>query len=288
MCEWFYSVVDYFDVDRETVAIAFNYIDRTFTALIREKQEESSSSSCHKARIPKRKLHLITLTCLQIAMKLHGETYDKKKAKAECGEEINVFTFVELSRGSFDAKAIEAMELKVLRILGWRVNPPTCSQFIGSLLSLCQFNDSKASDAILDVARYLAELSICVSDFAYTCTDSVVAFACIECAIEFLSAKNFIKLTEDDCSASLCIMAKAIRSRFRMEEIFRTRAMVRDLLCPTMFGQERKLLPSLDVPRISIDPAAPYQMQCGGQASPISVRDGLSMGNGREIPCYFS
>ncbi len=150
---------------------------------------------------------------------------------------MHLSTYVALGLGISEAEVIEAMELHNPFVLEWRLNPPTCSEFISCLLRSCPLKDP---DRVGDVARYLAELSVCVSDFSYTCKDSVLAYVCIDCAIELLSLAKAVELTDDNCSLFLNNMAKVINHHPETEEISRTRRMVKDLLCPSMLEQEGK------------------------------------------------
>ena len=239
MCEWCYNVVDYVGFDREVVSIAFNYVDRAMIGL----RQTAKPVFCDKSRISKRELQLITLTCLYIAIKTHGNIDDGNIGLKSRQKTMNLSTYVALGRGIFEAEVIEAMELQILFVLEWRLNPPTCSEFISCLLRSCPLKDP---DRVGDVARYLAELSVCVSDFSYTCKDSVLAYACIDRAIELLSLGNDMELKDDACSVFISNMAK-VRSRHPdPEEIWRTRQMVKYKLwagsCVIEFLSQKRLL----------------------------------------------
>lgn len=180
LCEWCYEVVDHFGFDREAVAIALSYLDR----MVASKTEASADP------IQKRDFQLIAVTSLYVALKLHGETDATEGPRRK----LRIDAFVELSRGFFHVDVIENMELNLLSSLKWRVNPPTSVKFIGCLLRLCPkwsiAEHSSPRTAVMggmyDVARYLAELSVCVSSFSFTCKASMVGYASILCAIEAL------------------------------------------------------------------------------------------------------
>lgn len=180
LCEWCYEVVDHFSFDREVVAIALNYLDRV----------ASEWSLRPSFLITKRQYQLYAVTCLYMAIKLHGEVDTIEGTRRK----LKIDAFYELSRKQFEIDTIEKTERHILSVLDWKVNPPTCLRFISTLLGLCPHwanpSDPKNSSvlgSIFDVARYLAELAVCQSDFAFTFTNSCVAYAAILCAIEALN-----------------------------------------------------------------------------------------------------
>ena len=94
ICEWCYQVVDHFDLNRQVVAIALNYLDR-YLAL----------------RPVNRKIfQLAAMTCLFIAIKMNESKV------------LSLSAFLSLSRGYFQAEHVVAMEHAILRYvvqLGW-------------------------------------------------------------------------------------------------------------------------------------------------------------------------
>lgn len=230
MCEWCYEVVDYFGFDREAVSFAFNYIDRTIAL-------QKSQSVSHQ--LSKREVQLITITCLYIANKIHGNDTSNSR---ETRQLMSMSTYVALGRGFFDAQVIESMERKILQILDWRVNPPTCTKFIGCFVQLCPQKNPKNNDLIYDVARYLAELSVCEAAFSYTCRNSILAYACIDCAFEALQEQGCLELTDASArTVYLRNIAKVTNIFPEMEEVVRTRQMIKDL-CPPMFKSNAQIL----------------------------------------------
>ena len=180
LCEWCFEVVDHFNFDREVVSYALDFLDRAV----------ASRTESTKAALPKREFQLLAVTSLYTAIKLHGETDEREGPRRK----LRIGAFVELSRGFFQIDVIERSEREILESLQWHVNPPTCLRFTATMLRLCPKwspdehlkSFPSVMGAVYDVARYLTELSVCVSSFAFTCKTSVTSYASILCAIEAL------------------------------------------------------------------------------------------------------
>jgi len=152
ICHWSYSVVDHFELSRETVAISIDLFDRYLAT--RGNRCNGSSAL------------LTSLTTLYIAIKLN----EPKK--------IKLTTLSNLSRGQFFPPDIEEMEYKILSSLSWMVHPPTVVSFVSHfLLFLPQVHSSVRKD-IFELARYLAELSICDAYFV-DCSSSTIAYSAV-------------------------------------------------------------------------------------------------------------
>jgi Cyclin, N-terminal domain len=225
LCEWCYEVVDHFGFDREVVSIALNYLDRVVAV-----RTESSQSA-----IPKREFQLFAVTSLYTAIKIHGENDNVQGPRRK----LRIDAFVELSRGFFQVEVIEAMERELLSALNWRVNPPTMLRFVSNYLRLFPSYESssyKSSQTIVsgiyDVARYLTELSVCVSSFGFSCKASVTAFSAILCAVEALQQTYYISPEIQDAFLSNLAMATGLHAD--MHDVRRAQEMLKDL-CPSMF-----------------------------------------------------
>lgn len=153
ICHWTYSVIDHFDLHRETVAISLDLFDR-FIATRGNKCDGNLAL-------------LTSLTTLYIAIKVH----EKKK--------IKLSTLTTLSRGQFGPSDIERMELEILQALAWLVHPPTVVEFISLFLKFMPPEvGMPVRNDIFELARYLSELSIC-DPFFIEHDSSTVAFASI-------------------------------------------------------------------------------------------------------------
>jgi hypothetical protein len=181
MCEWCYEIVDHFGFDREVVSIAMHYLDRAVAL--------KTESSCADGTT-KREFQLIAVTSLYIAIKLHGETGSVNGPRRK----LRIDVFVELSRGFFQVEVIEEMERTIIHSLDWRLNPPTSLRFINNFLRLLpawSTNEhgtphAAVAERIYDLARYLSELSVCMTGLSFDFQTSTIAYACILCALEAL------------------------------------------------------------------------------------------------------
>lgn len=153
ICHWTFSVIDHFDLSRETVATSLNLFDR-FLATRANKCDGNFAL-------------LTSLTTLYIAIKVR----EKKK--------IKLSTLTQLSRGQFGPCDIEEMEMSILTSLQWLVHPPTVVDFICHLLKFLP-PDVKSSERhnVFELSRYLAELSTC-DPFFIEYQSSTIAFAAI-------------------------------------------------------------------------------------------------------------
>ena len=104
VARWLAEIVDYFSLQRQTVAVAMSYVDR-FLSL--RTQEASEARRSHT------KFQLVALVCLSIATKNLEVTH------------LDVETLVNASQGCYCADDIRDMEGLVLNSLDWRLSGPT-------------------------------------------------------------------------------------------------------------------------------------------------------------------
>jgi len=104
MCKWAFEVVDSYSMNRESVFLAFSYLDRYAVRV------ESISSENYV---------LACMTCLYISVKV---MFPKKKPLLSW--------FVEMSRRAFTRQDFISMELDILHTLDWKINPPTPMTFL--------------------------------------------------------------------------------------------------------------------------------------------------------------
>jgi hypothetical protein len=257
ICEWSFEVVDHFGFDREVVSIALDYLDRVVSLKTRP-----SGEAMHR-----RDFQLIAVTCLYLAIKVHGETdtFDGPRRK------LKIHAFVELSRGLFSVETLEAKEREILEMLEWKVNPPTTVRIVATVLRLMPtWNEhgnatahTNTATAIYEMSRYLTELAVCVSTFAFNYKTSEIAYASILCAMEALQHKVHIpygirmqflkmitgatKLTPHSVSP-ICSLLKE--------------------LCPAMFAQEESGLTRTGSVSNTADDTP---LETGGKVSPVCV-----------------
>lgn len=228
--EWAFEVADHYHFDREVAAIAMNFLDRYIAR--RTKYMGSTTT--------KKEFQLLGVTCLYLAIKIHGErpaaTDGLQRAK------LKIDVFVELSRGIFSRASIESAEMQVLEGLSWRLNPPTCVGFVSGLLELLppwhghSLSDRKGlnteaatSDIILstifEMARYFTEVSVCVADFIEL-DPSHVAYAAILIAIEAVRQSQATRPPHHILVTFYSNVAEATSMFPEMERIKRARSML--------------------------------------------------------------
>jgi hypothetical protein len=174
ICQWTYSVIDHFELHRETVAISIDLFDR-FIATRGNRCDGDLAL-------------IISLTTLYIAIKIH----ERKR--------IKLSTLTQLSRGQFRAKDIELMELDILQALSWLVHPPTVSEFVTLYLKFLPPEvQGPVRSEIFEQTRYLGELAVC-DPFFIEHDSSTIAFAAI------------LNVLEDNVSYDL--MPHSSRERF--------------------------------------------------------------------------
>lgn len=261
LCEWCYEVVDHFGFDREAVFYALNFLDRAVAA-----RSETSPSP-----VAKREFQLLAVTSLYMALKIHGET----EAAEGPRRKLRIDAFVELSRGFFQVDVIQDMESKILDTLRWKVNPPTCLKFVATYLRFCpkwsssdyHLPHSNVIGGIYDVARYLCELSVCVSSFSFTCKTSIIAYASILCAMEALQSS--LPLPYEVRVAFQNSIAEANGLLPNDQEVLRVRAMLKEL-CPNMFEGD-EIPPEFLLDRATSSSDLENFHQEDGKASPVCV-----------------
>lgn len=269
LCEWSYEVVDHFGFGRDAVGIALNFLDRYVAIKIQE---------CNIV-IGQREFQLLAVTCLYMALKIHGEVEDPNGQRRK----LRIDAFVELSRGFFHVDVIENMEREIFTTLDWRVNPPTCLRFVASFLRLCpkwtsgESNQahSNVTGTIFDYARYFTELSVCVFSFSCTFKTSVIAYASVLCGIEALDLKSALPYAVRVAFQNN--MADATGLTPNCADVLQAKAMVKEL-CPDMFTR-------LDTRHeISPENSPVSTEQTGGKISPVCVMDEVETRRKRSRP----
>ena len=226
---WAYEVIDYFDFEREAVAIALNFVDR-FMAFNHRTNVNITMN--------KRDYQLLTVTALFLAIKIHGVPSDHRNA----GVKLTLRVFVELSQHRFTGSDIERMELTLLDKLKWKLNPPLPVNFIGCLLDLLPHWQTRYGHctcqsvrlAIYKGARYLSEISVFVTEIAFLCSPLVVGFAAI-----LISMDDLVETVDCPISESLPsygVVEQFFRNIFNAtslspgkEDVNRARSMLTDV-----------------------------------------------------------
>jgi len=162
ICEWCYRVTEFFHFDREVVYIAMSYLDRFLMSCL----------------VDRHTYKLAAATSLLLALKVH---HPPKVVLAD---------FVsDLSKGAFLTDDLVRMEIVMLRVLSWRIHPPTAMSYIVRILLLNSFPPRLMTksdvNSVQDFAIFFAELSVRDYYFA-TLGQSVIALSSLLNALEGL------------------------------------------------------------------------------------------------------
>ena len=163
ICQWYYSVVDHLEIDREIVSFAIDYFDRFVTIIGKE--------STHKAdRMDVEEYQLFALTCLYVATKTHS-TVIFNSLKESKGMNADINSFASLSRNRFDAQHIIEAERCLLFRLEWNINTVSPLSFVRYMLTLLSklwkvqsHTKELALDALCEISSYITELAICMPE----------------------------------------------------------------------------------------------------------------------------
>ncbi|KAL3802631.1 hypothetical protein HJC23_011955 [Cyclotella cryptica] len=163
---WLYDIVDYFNLERSTVAMAMRYVDRFV-----------SSPNARAARRGVTSYQLACLSCLFLAIKTMDVSH------------LDVDMLVKASRGCYDRQEILDMEREVLDALGWRVCDATSScisnHLMGLLIKVLPMDVSDV-DSLVDFTRFQIELSVVEYPLSVLRRPSTVALAAVLNSMELL------------------------------------------------------------------------------------------------------
>lgn len=250
MSDWCLKVVDYCDFDRETVSVAMTYLDRFLSSA---SPSSPAGGACRpRARsclVSRREYQLAAMTSLYLAVKLHEPllTMDAEHVS-------------DLSRGSYSAAEVVAMERDILAALRWRTSDPTPLGFLARFVSLlptsCQGggddgeeedgNDSDSSSAgatstssaeevLLEMGRTQTELA--ASEYSFVALNaSTVAVAALLNAAE--AAGDFL-LSPREAEALLGNVAEATGVDIWGDEVEEVRSRLRGLLAGSGYDSTR-------------------------------------------------
>lgn len=134
-------------------------------------------------------------------------------AKVHSTNKLTASNMVALSKGHFRVDQIEKMEMCIVVALSFHLNPPTQSIFLAAAQPLIADACCSAANgdggakappprAVEELARYLAELSVCDAYFADK-RPSSVACACLRVACEVRSAASPAEVGSELCARGL-------------------------------------------------------------------------------------
>eukprot|EP00977_Amphora_coffeiformis_P029463 scaffold40835_cov191-Amphora_coffeaeformis.AAC.1 len=164
MCSWAFTVVKNFDIDKETVSVAFNMLDRYVV------HEEKIPGA---PEITREDYQLFAMTALYIAVKVL-EPYPRK---------IAVDALVVMSRDFYSGDDITHTEREMLKALNWNINPPTVLTFARNFMKSMENECDK-----LEMERICSLLSerIVADSFFVPLKDSVIGLACMMHATQLM------------------------------------------------------------------------------------------------------
>jgi len=174
IAQWCINIMDACKYPREHAYIIMSCLDRFV-----------STSEGRSALLNRCEYQLAALTSVYTCVKVH------------CPQALSPDLVARLSQGSYTKQDIEAMELKFLSALQWRVNPPTIMDFLRIYLNLIPSDciNEHTRKVIVELVGYQADLSL--SDFNLSRRPaSFIAFASLLNAIESIFVKD-IEFCED-------------------------------------------------------------------------------------------
>lgn len=205
--DWCYKVVDVCKLERESVAIAMEMVDRFLS--------NKTSTTVMDVLGDRIQFQLLTLTALYVSIKIN--------MKIALGSDF----FSCISCELYPVKDIEAMELKLLKELSWRVSAPTCAQMAHHIITLLSMHvtlDKTMWATILDEVDYQAECAVREYYFV-TQRPSTVAMAAI-----FNALDRFEKHKSQDIVHAILSIRKTIEEFESIEVILATRSKLHSLV----------------------------------------------------------
>ena len=197
----FFSIVDYYNIDRSTISIALSYLDRLTSHGIIEHAELACAG----------------FTCFYLAVKLNSYS----------GKKFHMAQLVKLSRGIISSvESIADMESHVCEVLDWYLNDVIPVMYVdvitplllkdssmrsmnadedqecgGSSSSIGEMIPPESKEELIETARYLCELST-MDAFFSSKRPSSIAYASVLVAMDILqfsptASKWFVSLPLD-------------------------------------------------------------------------------------------
>ena len=194
LASWCYQVIDFCEMHRETVDVAFSYLDRYLC-----------TSAGKKARTVKSQFRLACMTCFYTAIKVHERTA------------MNPAVFTKLSEGTYSPVDFEQMEREILGALRWKMHPPTTLSFVRCTLDLLPkgYLTNTQMDLVLELTHIQSEQAVTKHDFI-TFKASTLAYCSILNALETLNlADDFL----DSCNELMARLLVVDQDKSRISDI---------------------------------------------------------------------
>jgi len=179
MQKWCKDIAQYCGYHSEVVDIAMNCLDRFMC-----------TTDGFSILMDRSQYQLAVMTALYTTVKIH------------CHEAMDPQLVSNLSQGAHTPQAVEAMEVRMLKALEWRMNPPTPLFFVSKILDLVPehlMNDEERQ-AVTDLTKFQLELAMETYQFSIL-PASLIAIASLMNAVESVSSNTaFVK----DFEPSVC------------------------------------------------------------------------------------
>lgn len=190
MQKWCKEIATYCGYSTETVDISMNCLDRFMCT------ENGFSILFDRSQY-----QLAVMTALYTTVKIHEH------------EAMDPQLVANLSQGAHSPQAVEAMEVRMLGALQWRMNPPTPMSFVSKILDLVpdHLMDGDERQAVVDLTKFQLELAMETYEFSIQPASSI-AIASLLNAVESVSTDQaFIK----DFEPSVCNLASVDTTSLR-------------------------------------------------------------------------
>jgi hypothetical protein len=180
VARWLADIVDYFSLQRQTVAVAMSYVD-IFLSL-------RNVTAASEARRSVTKFQLVALVCLSIATKSLEIAH------------LDIETLVSVSQDCYCADDIREMEMIVLNALQWRLCAPTSLPIAHRAIALltkvvprlaCGVNNhNTVTSCLVEFTRLQLELAVTDYTSSVLRKPSTVALASVLNSMELLDFDN--------------------------------------------------------------------------------------------------
>lgn len=138
MIDWYFQIAKFCNFNTETVSIATSYLDRFVAATVRTTKTTTKGESGIGVGVGSNNEFLVNdashfqlagMTAFYIAVKIH-ET-----------EKMDLTILSNLSQGIYTQYEFESMEIQMLNVLQWSLNPPTELEFVRQFLCILSSSD---------------------------------------------------------------------------------------------------------------------------------------------------
>jgi hypothetical protein len=193
--DWCYDVIDLCQLDRESVAIAMNIVDRFMSTPCRLPSSGISQHFSRQEILYDRNMYqLLIVSALYIAIKVNERVvFSSEKLSAA-------------SRGMYSKESIEVMERTILACLQWKVSVPTAFQVGYVTLELVKAKVQESNISIIDIRswefiqeelRYQTEIAVRDYQLAVQRPSTVAIIALMNTIMNNVESHVIFKALED-------------------------------------------------------------------------------------------